>query len=760
MAESAVKVTLKDAAGQLYTVDAAEADQARALGLKDASLGESIEAGKREAAGSGLSGLAAAAAGGLRGASAGLSDPLLAAGAGEGGAEGLAAIKEANPGISAASELAGMVVSPVNKVGAAVMGATKGLSLGTSLLGRAATSAVRVAGAAAAENAIFEAGNQLSEDVLGGHEVTAQKLIAAGGRGLLTGGLIGGVLGAAAPLARGAVKGLAEIASEKAGGFLEGAGVSDILKAQAERQAVKGAGAMVADLKKLGTSAEAIDARVRKVGRTLLDEGLVKATSTAEDIGAAAAARRAEVGERLGGMVRKLDSAAAKPDVSAIANRVRAEVIAPLETMPGREGDAARVADWLKSFETKAAKPGESPSFERLWDVRKDLDKGLKWGSGGQPARYIEEMRGVRDILETELTQAGDRAAAELGAKFSDEYKAAKSLYSDLKVIDDITKRKAAHNVSNRVISLTDTIAGGAGGGIGAMLGGGLGGLAGTAISTAFNKGVREYGNQAAAVLLDKASRLEAFQKATRSVDSLVDTAARSLAEGSPYRSPPRLPQSTEALQKSVSAVRDMATTPQAVQAKAQAAMGDAGSVAPRVAVAMAQTAAKAIAYLNDKAPQGRGVGPSLQPLLDKPRYTATELHEWGERLSGVQDPLSVLDDMAAGNLSRAKIDAVKNVYPDLWEEIRSKLAMKVAERREPISWEQQKTFAIVFGVPTSPSLDPAFVKAMQGTKESPQANDAQADAKRGTSASRPGSVSAPLKSPPSTSLPLERYRQ
>ena len=184
--------------------------------------------------------LGAVAAGVARGATFGLSDQFLVQ-SGAVSAQTLRDQKEANPGIALGGDIAGIAAATVltggvlgpeaGAAGAARaglnVGRVAGAAKGAATLGRAAaqrsgaTLAPRLAAGlgerlaienaprlarAAGENALFGAGQLISEDALGQTELTAESLIAFAGFGALAGGTAAGIFTAGGGLARSALK--------------------------------------------------------------------------------------------------------------------------------------------------------------------------------------------------------------------------------------------------------------------------------------------------------------------------------------------------------------------------------------------------------------------------------------------------------------------------------------------------------------------------------------------------------------------------
>ena len=135
---------------------------------------------------------------------------------------------------------------------------------------------------------------------------------------------------------------------------------------------------------------------------------------------------------------------------------------------------------------------------------------------------------------------------------------------------------------------------------------------------------------------------------------------------------------------------------------------------APQTSAAMAAAMGRGVGYLASKLPPGGPTTPSMQPLSQKPRYSDTEVQEFLDRYTGVENPLSLLDDMQSGRVSRAKVEAVREVYPELFRKIQENIGLQAAASEKPLSWERIKMLAVVFGVPTHPAFEPSFIAAVQ----------------------------------------------
>lgn len=790
------RVPIRTPDGELGTIPASQLRGALDSGAEQVApqvLAEAEAAQARAAEYGGLSG--AAAAGGLgaaRGLTFGLSDVAAIGLGGDRVRETIKGYRDENPGASLAGEVAGVVApsfftagtgglasvargaSAIPRgAGALARGVERGVAgvVGegaSSLGGRMLQRGLATGAGAATEAAIFNVGQQLSEDAIEDHAHAGERLVAAAEKGALFGLLAGGVLGAGTGALERAGEGLAAYAAKRGGAD----GISGLLRRHAAEEAYRATGAKIKDWQLLGETSAARRARAQDIGGTLLDEGIVTAKATKGSMSEAVAARAEAEGKKLGEMVKRLDGAGASVRMSPeqFLARAEAEVLAPLARTPGLKAEEAAVRGYLDDFAAKTgvtarAKAAERaqlaaqgvpaaklptmptaeemamPTFETMADFRKAFDKKLKWDS--LPSNLFtpgatDQLRKVRAIFEDEFVQAGDKAAQVLGGTFSAEYKATKELYSKLADARRILKKEVGREeFANRAISLTDTITG-----IGAMAALGPGGLA----LAGANKLMRERGNQVAAGLLNRASGVSAIQRASSASAAKLTEGVRGalITQGVPVADRVTIsPQEARRIAEDVKvfSINEAAKT----ERVSRFVGGDLGAHAPRVEAAALGTANRAISLLAANAPVGRTNQRTLIPSKESARYSDTDLHRFARLVEGVQGGADdLVKKFADGTIDRDTVEAVKFVYPKDFEAMRAEFQAQIAElaaagKLTDVPYQKRLQLGTLLGVPADDSMDPAFVKAMQAAKASAPEEEQEADnAQHGNYAARP----------------------
>lgn len=441
----------------------ANLDQAIELGYRQVtpeapqSLGEKIKAGASDLKDT----LSATAEGALAGFAPGLIGAALAKPTEETSTEkkvreyDIAEIerhKKESPIASTAGNLAGAIVSPLNKIAAPI----EGMIGATSLAGRLA--------AKAASNApvgtLFGAGNALDDATLGDHDLTAEKLIAGAGLGTVlggAGGLFGGALeegaSAVAPLLKRGAAG-AEDALKKFSGerWLKTVGIkSDIAKIpEAERpaveneirQAMTGKGAI------LPNSLEEAAANVTKerdaVAQQLLksvgvgEAGGLKPGMNQEEALEAVGKSLDENGKKIGDILKKAEEKGATPTFSQALKRFD-----DFENglNPKEKDLIQKDLDQVRGYLTKmGSEPiGPKNSFSALNSIKSTIQKDTNWvADGGAKFDLKRQLAGIlRDEIDIQL-------APQLGSDLTKEFLEAKNAFGVLSKAEKALTKKTA----------------------------------------------------------------------------------------------------------------------------------------------------------------------------------------------------------------------------------------------------------------------------------------------------------------------------
>jgi hypothetical protein len=167
-----------------------------------------------------------------------------------------------------------------------------------------------------------------------------------------------------------------------------------------------------------------------------------------------------------------------------------------------------------------------------------------------------------------------------------------------------------------------------------------------------------------------------------------------------------------EAYERRVNELTDIRANPERVAVNVNKSLGDVQTVAPNLSASIALRATQNASYLLDRIPAGTLNLRSYTPHLVGPSVTDREIDKFGEMWSGVQAPLSILDDLRDGSLTREKVEAVKMTYPRIFAEIQARVLQGLAEMKHPPSYRARGQLDLLLDLngQAEPSLSPAFL--------------------------------------------------
>ena len=740
----------------------------------------------------GLGGMAASAgAGAARGLTLGLSDVAARGIGGSDAAQWLREHQEVNPTTSTLAELGG-AIAPIalsGGAGAAAEGGTVARVLGSavreagviprlasgagglaergvarllgegagSLGGRIAQKAIPQAVGAAVEGAAWGAGHEASDAALQDHDLTAEKLLAGVGHGAIWGALAGGGLATASELAATGARGFGSAITQR----IEGTNISEWLDKKSGEFAFRSAGGT----KAMTQGADRFAGGHAEVGKIWRKEAPALAGKssfqdmTREDLARAADAGLTRDGARIGKVLTEVDERAAAVGALPKAKQVVEDIEAVMSKLEQRAGtgpiltklrsfsdDVQRITGMVAKDETGAMSlvpdaADKTISFTKLRDFRKDADN-IWAGAKVNPELFgfREEFKAVRDALEQRVTNGVEQVGSkELLADYAD----AKAKYQAFKMLAKATDSGVAAQGTNRFLSLTDHIAGGAAGMMGSAVGGPIGGLVAGGLGALANHAIRTHADFVAAAALSKISKMAAIERASAEVDRRITDGVRGFLKSerrtaaAASREERKDQAHYERIAKAFIANRGNQS---AVQDHIERTVGNLGEVAPNVTSALATRMALTYGSLSAKAPSPHVNLPSLTPQLDRLRFDEVAVQKFAEEMEG--DPYSVLDAMADGNVPRAKAAAMKEHFPKLFEQTRNELMSQAAQLREALPYDKLQVLSATFGVALDPTQTDDFILTMQTSKATPPQGGPQ---KPGAPAQQ-GGVKHPIK--------------
>lgn len=677
-------------------------------------VGEAKVAG--EAARAGEAGITAARAG------AGV------ARAAESGA-GVARAAEAGAGAARAGAIpaavAGGIPGAVNFVGSLAESAVKAVvgKGSANTVARIVQKGVAAGARGSVEGALYAAGSQISEDTLGDHAITGEKLAAALGHGALMGGLFGAGMGAGFEGLSTGSRALVRVAAPAA-------------KKAAAEEAVKALQYGGLAPAKLTKRMEALPGGTAGVGRELIESGAIKFGDKVETVAPRLEKMADENGQELTEILRTAGKELPRVKINDVISDYQKAVQAEFGDMPLSNASTLSHVDTLtKEFQLKFPEPmgggnrSGQATLEELRDFRRKVDKQISWNPvapGAKSNPTAEALKIVRAKIESSIETALDNGGEQLSGASLKTYQAKKLTYRRLISARDVAMDSITRAKKNQSVSLSEKAIAGVGM-VHAIATGNPLALAGGLVGSAAHHMLQARGNSAAAILLDKVAELSAFGRTISAADARAEHAMARFMDGQPtdYEAVKITSKAErDAVYKAhVQRVKVAAADPVAHADAVSASLGGLAQHAPKAAAAAAATTARASVFLASKMP--RTPPPrTIQPQFDNQEPSATEKETFLRYARAADDPYSVLDDMSRGRLTREGVETIKVVYPSILGELQQLAMRKAVDVKKPFTYDQKLQLGLLLDVPTDATLKPEFIAAMQRTFEQPGAQE------------------------------------
>lgn len=168
-----------------------------------------------------------------------------------------------------------------------------------------------------------------------------------------------------------------------------------------------------------------------------------------------------------------------------------------------------------------------------------------------------------------------------------------------------------------------------------------------------------------------------------------------------------------ESYKKKVAQLQAVVSSPDhAVKMAAKNADGDLGAHAPAVVQMANAKAVQAAHYLASKAPKDPSAASTLGRKWEPSDH---DLERFARVVRAVEDPKTVLDDMADGKITKEAVDALREIYPGMYSQLLDNLTEKIPELKESATYQQKVALSKMFGIALEPSMDPQRIAMVQG---------------------------------------------
>lgn len=624
----------------------------------------------------------------------------------------------------AAGDVAGVL--PVAKAAKAGMAAETfaAAALKDKIRSEALKDIVAKTAGGASEGALLGLGNAVSEDALGRSDLNAENIVANAGAGALLGGGVGAAFGSAAsalPIAR---KGLQPIKSKLS---QYGADLTDPVKAAKELTGLNS---------KRVLTIEKYDPDFFQTLPQYFSEKLgLRKLSTADDLAVANSKLLDDAAKRIRSVSNELDAALkTTPNIAPSRPQVYGKLLDALEqerlALELTENVSKADIKTLLNFRDDILKLGNKKqvfSFDEFDALRKSF-QGIKYKGGGASESFkafiAEKLRGESRKIINEIADGVQTAGLPGLENVAQRLKEANKDFYTAATIKDSMLLRASKETLLKWGDIVEAAAFNQ-----------LGGVPGL-IASGARKFIKTDLRRNLAVLADVRRQQIATEKLTKGAlekfFSKSKPAARILSTkalmGSGYslddkqQGPKNKQQAFENASKNITALLQDS---EKLTERLAIATGRLQQAAPNISSEVHNTLVRGLQFLSNKLPRPMNSGSDMMfPKQYHP--TSVELAKFERYLQAVESPVSVLEDLESGAISREHTEALKEVYPAFYAKLQSDVLDYVAENPDKLSYSRKVQLGILLDIPTDESLTPQAILGLQANflpPESDQSN-------------------------------------
>lgn len=165
----------------------------------------------------------------------------------------------------------------------------------------------------------------------------------------------------------------------------------------------------------------------------------------------------------------------------------------------------------------------------------------------------------------------------------------------------------------------------------------------------------------------------------------------------------------------------NLATSLEQQQASLERALLDAPPDVAAVLRGQFNASTATTKYLLSLIPVSSNQTSSLTPQVEAPRMSKVEVDRFVTAARVVADPLSVIDSMAKGNLSRTEVEALQATAPEIYQSVVQTVQAQLTTLETPLPYKDAVQLSTLLGVSGDPSLQPATMLWLQAAYGPPQ---------------------------------------
>lgn len=144
---------------------------------------------------------------------------------------------------------------------------------------------------------------------------------------------------------------------------------------------------------------------------------------------------------------------------------------------------------------------------------------------------------------------------------------------------------------------------------------------------------------------------------------------------------------------------------------------------APQIGNQLGMKVSVALQYLNAELPRPFSAPGVLNKTAFEP--SDAQIAQFERKLSVVMDPLTIMDDVKAGTLTRDHVQAIQAVYPKLYQQMQHRVLQWSTDQKAPIPYPVRLRLSLFMGMPLDTSTNPSTIAGLQSTFAMPDHQEA-----------------------------------
>jgi hypothetical protein len=591
----------------------------------------------------------------------------------------------------------------------------------------------------AVEGSLYGTGKLISEDALGNAKFNAENLVAHAGAGAVLGGLAGGAFGAIE----------AVVPVFKSGKIVNFKNKTFNKPINPVNDSIELAGFTPSKASKLKSRAPHIVERFPQVIKEAAEDSNYHAFKSnkalVESMDNYLSKTGNAIDDSLKSINKDLQSTVIMPTKSKLASRVQRNLQAYKtelnliddagNALPGVSSQLKKVDDIIGEFDEWLSSSNKI-TIPEINKLKQNYQRLANYDKNGLLPLDEKVKRNIASSIREELLDVAEAAGGELGTKLKKEladYQAARVFTDQLRNKVDKTKGW----------SFTDKID---------MINAGMLGNLNLGAGAAYIGGKKFLESD----LKRKITILSSIEKANQIVNKKISSGITKYFKGVKVPSPvglasrtmlssglsqdlsgetPKKPSNKKEafanLQTNLINMNDPEKAPSFMQ------RGNIEDAAPETHQYSQSILASAAYFLAQKLPTdhaSRAVTDSLTKRKYEP--SSIEISKFEKYLQTIENPLSVIDELNAGTITREHTEALQAVYPDIYDRIRIETMEKIETSKDPIPYQKRLNLGILLNIPTDAALVPSNIQGLQAQfkqEEQSQAGGSIAPAAGGT---------------------------